>query len=217
LTDDVLGLLLAGGEGRRFGRPKALVEFAGSPLVEKAARTLSAGGCRPTVVVLGASAEEVAETCSLQETVVIVNENWREGMSTSLKAGLAEARRRDAPAVLVMQVDQPVVTPTLVSRLIESWREGAKAAVAAYRGRGRTPVVLDRSLWTPVEAGAVGDTGARGYLRSHPRLVTLVDCDDVGDVSDIDSPEDLARLEEIDRRFADRLQKSVGDSEKRDD
>jgi len=92
LTDNVLGLLLAGGEGRRFGRPKALVEFAGSPLVEKAAGTLSAGGCHPTVVVLGASAEEVAETCSLQEAVVIVNENWREGMSTSLKAGLAEAR-----------------------------------------------------------------------------------------------------------------------------
>jgi len=115
-------------------------------------------------------------------------------------------------------VDQPVVTPTLISRLIGSWRDGAKAAVAAYHGRGRTPVVLDRSLWAAVEAGAVGDTGARGYLRSHPRLVTLVDCDDVGDVSDIDSPEDLAKLEEIYQRFADRLEIPAGDSEtKRDD
>ncbi len=153
------------------------------------------------VVVIGAAAPEVRLACT-PNAILVVNEAWSEGMGGSLGAGLIEARRRESAAAVVLPVDQPVVTAALITRLIEAWRKGARAAVAAYRGLGRTPVVLDQSLWRPVEAAAVGDVGARGYLRSHPELVTLVDCDDVGDGSDIDTPEDLPRLEDVYRRLS---------------
>lgn len=201
MTGHVAGILLAAGEGRRFGQPKALVSFGGQRLVERGVATLTAGGCAPVIVVLGAAASEVQEICTLEDAVVVVNDSWTDGMSSSLKSGLAAARRSEAAAALVLPVDQPVVTPALVKRLIDSWHQGAKAAVATYKGRGRTPALLDRSLWAAVEAGAVGDVGARGYLRSHPLLVTSVDCDDVGDVSDIDTPEDLPKLEELYQRL----------------
>lgn len=201
MTGHVAGILLAAGEGRRFGQPKALVSFGGRRLVERGAATLAAGGCEPVIVVLGAAASEVQAVCTLEDAVVVVNDSWTDGMGSSLKSGLAAARRSGAAAALVLPVDQPVVTPALVKRLIGAWRQGAKAAVAAYRGRGRTPALLDRSLWEAVEAGAVGDMGARGYLRSHPLLVTSVDCDDVGDAADLDTPEDLPKLEEAYERL----------------
>jgi nicotine blue oxidoreductase len=94
-----------------------------------------------------------------------------------------------------MPVDQPLVTPALVSRLIGAWREGADAVVATYGGEMSTPVVLDRSLWPDVESRAVGDVGARAFLRSNLDLVTPLACDDVGDPSDIDTEDDLRRLE----------------------
>jgi len=191
----VAGVVLAAGEGRGFGGPKALVRFGGQTLVERAVQTLLAGGCRPVCVVLGAAADEVRRTSILDNATVVVNEQWPDGMGGSLRVGLEAARRERAGAALVLLVDQPLVTPALVERLIAAWRAGARAAVAAFRGEGLTPVLLDRTLWRPVSRAAVGDVGARALLRARPELVTLVDCDDVGSPDDIDTPGDLDRLE----------------------
>lgn len=186
---------MAAGAGRRLGAAKALVSFGGTTLVERGARTLAEGGCDPVVVVLGAVAEEVRAVCELGDAHVVVNEGWQEGMGASVRAGLEEVERSGVPAVLVMPVDQPLVTSRLVERLITTWRDGAVAAVAAYGGEMSTPVVIDASLWPEVKSHAVGDVGARAFLRSNPDLVTVVACDDVGDQSDIDTQEDLRRLE----------------------
>ena len=195
MTGRPAGVVLAAGEGRRFGRAKALVEFDGRPLVERALETLFAAGCAPVVVVLGACAEEVQRDCDLARAVVVRNETWKDGMSGSLRAGLAEAGRLDAPAAVVAPVDQPAVRPSLVERLVDRWHAGSVAVVAAFSGQPRTPVLLDRSVWSGVLDAAVGDSGARAFLRSHPELVDLVDCDDVGVDADIDLPEDLAAVE----------------------
>jgi nicotine blue oxidoreductase len=191
----VAGVVLAAGEGRGFGCPKALVSFAGEMLVERAIRTLAAGGCRPVVVVLGASETEVRARCDLGGAVVAVNEAWSEGMAGSLRVGLEAALGCGAAACLVALVDQPLVSPALVARMIGAWESGARAAVAAWGGEGLTPVVLDRSLWEAVAERAVGDIGARALLRERPELVTLVDCGDVGAPDDIDTVADLQRLE----------------------
>ncbi len=190
----VAGIVLAAGEGRNFGGPKALVRFGGQTLVERAIRTLKGGGCHPVIVVLGAAAAEVRRSSDLADAVVVVNLAWSEGMGGSLRNGLDAARVAQAKAAVVLLVDQPLVTSALVSRLVEAWRAGAAAAVAAYRSQGLTPVLLDRSLWDDVVQHAVGDAGARTLLRAKPELVTLVDCDDVGAPDDIDTPEDLHRL-----------------------
>jgi nicotine blue oxidoreductase len=194
-TGAVAGIVLAAGEGRSFGGPKALARFGGENLLERATRTLADGGCQPVVVVLGAAAPLVRRSSELGGAVVVVNETWSSGMGGSLQRGLDEARRQGASAGLVLLADQPLVTPALVGRLISAWRAGAPAAVAAYEGQGLTPVLLDRSLWAEVARLAVGDIGARALLHARPDLVTLVDCDDVGAPDDIDTPEDLRRLE----------------------
>lgn len=189
----VAGLLLAAGAGRRMGRPKALVEFGGRLLVERALAMLTEAGCSPNHVVLGASLEEVVATADLTGATVVPNPDWPSGMGSSLRAGL-DSLPADVEAVVVTLVDQPLLTAQTVRRVLSAYEEGAVAAVATYAGKPRNPVLLARSTWADVAKLAVGDVGARAYLRSHPELTTPVPCDDAGSPDDLDTPEDLAGL-----------------------
>lgn len=187
----VAGLLLAAGAGSRFGGPKALVSFEGELLVERGQRLLREGGCDPVVVVLGALAEQAAPYAS----VAVVAPDWQTGMGASLRAGLTALEGTGAAAVVVALADQPRVGPQSVVLLREAHAAGAVAAVATYSGRQRNPVLLARSTWSEVAGLAVGDTGARPWLRTHPDLVVEVPCDATGSPEDVDTPADLAALE----------------------
>lgn len=179
----VAGLLLAAGSGSRLGTPKASVELDGTSLVDRGVALLREGGCDPVVVVLGAVVVPV------EGAQVVVAEHWAQGMSASLRAGLAAL---DADACVVALVDQPLVGAEAVRRLV-ALAGTAEAAVATYGGEPRNPVLLRRSVWPELE-GLTGDAGARGWLRAHPSRVTAVPCDDTGSPFDIDSPADLAAV-----------------------
>ncbi|GAA3508445.1 nucleotidyltransferase family protein [Actinomadura keratinilytica] len=183
--DAPAGLLLAAGAGRRLGRPKALVEVAGERLADRGVRVLREGGCAPVLVVTGAAPVEAAGA------VAVPNPDWRTGMGSSLRAGLA-ALPPDAPAVVVALVDQPRVGAAAVRRMVAAYRGGARVAVATYGGAPRNPVLIAREHFADAAAAAVGDRGARAFLRARPDLVTPVACDDVAAPDDIDTPADLA-------------------------
>ena len=176
-----------------MGRPKALVELAGEPLVVRGIRLLVEAGCSPVVVVVGACAEQVRPLCVGAEVVQATD--WDVGMSASLRAGLRHLASTGAGAAVVALVDQPRVTAAAVRRLQSAHDAGAVAAVATYAGRQRNPVLLDRSTWADVALAAAGDEGARVWLRAHPTSVTAVDCTDTGQPDDVDTPEELARLD----------------------
>ena len=200
----VAGVLLAAGEGSRFGQPKALVELNGQTLAERGVGLLRAGGTDPILVVTG------AVPLQLDGTLTVDNPRWRTGMGSSLRAALqaltGAGRGPDiAPeidpeigtaigAVVVALADQPLVGAEAVARLIAAYRGGASVAVAAYDGQPRNPVLLAREHWPEVIATATGDQGARTFLRTRPELVTLVECGDTGRPDDIDTPADLARI-----------------------
>jgi CTP:molybdopterin cytidylyltransferase MocA len=186
----VAGVLLAAGEGSRFGRPKALVELNGQTLAERGVGLLRAGGADPILVVTGAAPVE------LDGTNTIYNPAWRTGMGSSLRAALQALidASTDVGAVVVALADQPLVGAEAVARLIAAYRGGATVAVAAYDGQARNPVLLAREHWAEVIATATGDQGARTFLRARPDLVALVECGDTGRPDDIDTPEDLARI-----------------------
>lgn len=175
-----------------MGGPKALVELDGEPLVRRALRVLADGGCAPLVVVLGAAAAEVAEIVP-PGVHVTVADGWSEGMGASLRAGLAAlgARVPVPDAALVHLVDLPGVTAAAVARLVA--HSGPDVLVrAAYDGLPAHPVLIGRDHWPGVATAATGDAGARGYLAGHPDLV-LVECADLAEADDVDTPEQLAR------------------------
>ena len=180
-------MLLAAGEGKRLGTPKALVELGGRRLVDRGADLLRDGGTAPVLVVTGAA------PVTVPDVILVPNPDWRTGMGSSLAAGL-RALPGDCAAAVIALVDQPLVGPEVVRRLLAAYRAGAELAVAAYAGQARNPVLLARGHWAGVLAAAEGDAGARPYLRAHPGLVTLVECADIGSPDDVDTPEDLARV-----------------------
>lgn len=187
----VAGLLLAAGEGSRLGRPKALVELAGTTLAARGVDMLTQAGCMPVHVVTGAA------DVDLPGVTLVSNPDWRTGMASSLRVGLASLPDDpDAPdAVVLALVDQPLITPGVVRRLIDVYRDGARAVVATYDGKPRNPVLLRNDLWADAAAAAHDDVGARAYLREHPDVVTEVECGDIADPADIDTAADLAALE----------------------
>ncbi|MGW3244716.1 nucleotidyltransferase family protein [Streptomyces sp. NPDC001070] len=194
-TGAVAGLLLAAGGGRRLGgRPKALLEYGGRPLVEHAARALRAGGCAPVHIVLGAAAAQVRERAALDCYAVTVNPDWERGMGSSLRAGLEALAGTGARAVVVALVDQPGIGAAAVARVAAAYASPGTLAAAAYDGRRGHPILLGADHWAAIAASAVGDQGARSYLRRHEEAITLVECGNVAVPADIDTPDDLRLL-----------------------
>jgi len=191
----VAGVLLAAGEGSRFGRPKALVELDGQTLAERGVTLLRAGGTDPVLIVTGAAEVELRPE---HQARTVYNGEWRTGMGSSLRAALRALTELEAGpeigAVVVALADQPLVGAEAVGRLIAAYRAGAGVAVAAYGGKPRNPVLLAREHWPEVIATATGDQGARAFLRARPELVTLVECGDTGRPDDIDTPADLEHI-----------------------
>jgi CTP:molybdopterin cytidylyltransferase MocA len=196
----VAGLLLAAGEGRRMGTPKALLrDPAGVPYLDRTVGGLLDGGCASVSVVLGASADEARalldEAGWVADDAVAVVEaaDWSSGMGASLRAGLS-ALTSQAPAevvaALVTLVDLPDVGDDVVRRVLASGPLGPDTlARASYDGEPGHPVLLGRDHWSGVAGTATGDRGARDYLATHD--VRAVECGDLATGRDVDRPTDL--------------------------
>jgi CTP:molybdopterin cytidylyltransferase MocA len=178
-----------------MGGPKALLRLGDRTLVERGVAVLREGGCTPVVVVLGEQADEIRPLVSAD---VVVATDWAEGMGASLRAGLGFLAQTPASACIVTLVDQPRIGAEAVRRLVAVAGQ-ADAAVATYDGEPLHPVLLDRPVWSDVAEQAIGDVGARAWLRSHPARVLHVPCDGTGSAADVDTIADLAALERTDR------------------
>jgi molybdenum cofactor cytidylyltransferase len=178
-------LVLAAGEGRRFGGTKQLAELDGRPLLEHALAAVT--GISPRVVVLGHAAGEIRERVDLQGAEPVVCADWAEGQSASLRCGLA-ALDGTADAVLVVLGDQPGITPAAVDAVASA--DGDEDAVrATYDGVPSHPVLLRARLL--VRAGELrGDSGFRDLLSS--ARVRAVEVGHLADATDIDTREELA-------------------------
>ena len=200
----VAGLLLAAGAGSRHGSPKALRRGDdGEPWLLRAIDALREGGCSPVIVVLGARGDEAerllpgrGETPERGDDLVVVHaHDWAQGVSASLRAGLAAAAALEpAPAaVAVVPVDVPDLDGRVVARLIGDGPNDDDDATsvgpdtlrqAGFDGRPGHPVVIGRRHWAPLGERLAGDTGARPYLVEHG--VRMVDCGDLGTGADVD-------------------------------
>lgn len=192
----VVALLLAAGGGRRLGgRPKALLEHRGRPLVEHAVGVLRAAGCSRVHVVLGAQADAVRNKARLDGCVLVDNPAWEQGMGSSLRAGLDSLSGTGARAALVSLVDQPGIGPEAYARVLGAYESPDSLISAAYDGVRGHPVLFGSDHWAGIAATATGDQGARAYLKEHAARISLIECGDIAQPYDIDTAEDLQHLE----------------------
>jgi molybdenum cofactor cytidylyltransferase len=179
-------VVLAAGEGARFGGAKQLAELDGRPLLQHAVdAALAARGVDRVVVVLGARAGEVRERVALGRAEVVEAEDWAEGMSASLRAGLRAAG--DADRVVVTLGDMPRVGPAVIEAALE--RFAGRPLRATYDGAPGHPVVLPRALLRDA-AALQGEHGARALLRDADTFEAGALCDP----ADVDTPDQLEAL-----------------------
>jgi molybdenum cofactor cytidylyltransferase len=185
----VAAIVLAAGGGSRFRASggdghKLLAQFQGRTLVEWAIDSAAASGLDAVYVVRG-DIDLPVPPLAADSVQFVVNDRWRDGMATSLRAGLTRARRDGHHAVVVGLGDQPLV-------IAESWQRVAQAkakpiGVATYNGSRGNPVRLSSLVWPLLPA--TGDQGARVVMRRRPDLVMEVPCP--GGAADIDTVDDL--------------------------
>jgi CTP:molybdopterin cytidylyltransferase MocA len=177
-----------------MGRPKQLLPLGGRPLLEGVVSAACDSSLDAVLVVLGARAHEIQAEVDLGRATVLVNPRHEEGMSSSLKAGLA-ALAPDVGRVVVMLGDQPAVTPGLIDGLLQlQASSGLPAAALSFGGLLHPPVVMERELWAEFDA-LEGDVGCRALIRARPELVATLPADGGhGHPVDVDTPDDYQRL-----------------------
>jgi CTP:molybdopterin cytidylyltransferase MocA len=190
----VAGLVLAAGAGTRYGGVKQLAPLRGRPLLEHAVGAMADAAVGPVVVVLGAHAAAVRAAAELGEATVVVCDDWAEGPSASLRAGVAAARDLGAQAVAVALGDQPLLAAAAVRRVVAAAAPDVDAVRATYDGVPGHPTLLMASTFAAV-AGLRGDRGARDLLVG--LRVRTVACDGLGAPADVDTPADLAALDAL--------------------
>ena len=186
---EIGGIVLAAGEGKRFGGPKQVAVLDGRPLLEHAVRAmLAVPALDPVVIVLGAHADAVREQVDLSGADVVVCDRWADGQSASLQAGVAALG--EAEAAVVTLGDQPFISAEVIAGVLD--HRGRHLAVrATYDGLPGHPVLLERRLLDHV-IELDGDTGARPLLDGDH--VFRWEAGRLCDPTDIDTPE---RLQEV--------------------
>ncbi len=182
-------LVLAAGSSSRLGRPKQLVTVEGEPLVRRAVRFALATTPVDAVVVTGAPLEGLDEALHGLAARHVRCDDHAQGMSASLRTGLA-ALASDCAAALVVLTDQPALDAAHLEALVAAWhRAPAHAAASGYADTLGVPAVLPRAWFTEV-ATLQGDRGARDLLRARHAEVEIVAAPALA--ADLDTTGDLA-------------------------
>lgn len=197
----VTAVVLAAGGSSRMGEPKQLLPWVGQPLIAHCiAAATAAQDIRQTVVVVGCEAERVAEAVrntTEQRVEIVVNENWNDGIGSSLLVGLAAADPA-AVAACVLLGDEPGVATALIDRVIDAFQESEKPVVRPYYtdDAGKKipghPAVVGREVWAELKA-LHGDSGLRSLLAANPGWLQALPVDGQAPF-DIDTPQDYSRL-----------------------
>ena len=186
----VAAIILAAGESSRFGKSKQLLSINGKSLLERIVHEALEANCSPTLVILGADAEEMEREIDATRAVVIKNEYWKRGIATSIRVAIQNlienARRTDAAILLVC--DQPFVDARIIRGLIELHEKTQKPIVASsYAGTLGVPALFDRSCFNGLLA-LEEESGAKSLILSKPDDVAVFQFP--GGEIDIDTAED---------------------------
>ena len=196
-------VVLAAGKSTRMGEPKPLVELDSKPMLESTLANLRASRVYSIVLVLGFAADAVLRRIGPDAIDVVINQDYEQGMTSSLRLGLS-GLDAGVNAALIVLADQPFIRPETYNKIIDEYlRSDAKIVIPMYRGFRGNPVLLDRSVFPEVMA-LTGDIGCRAIFGDHPDGIVKAAVDDIGILLDIDNQEDLARSQRYAQREHDR-------------
>jgi molybdenum cofactor cytidylyltransferase len=185
-----------------MGRAKQLLPLGGNTVLAQTLQNVLAAQVDEMVLVLGSSAAAIRQQLPpslLERCKVVVNQDYGQGMATSLRAGLSALDPRSDAALIVLG-DQPFIRPQTLDQIIEGYGlSRAPIVIPSYQGDRGNPVLLDRSVFSEVMA-LEGDIGCRAIFGSHLEDILKVEVEDPGVLLDIDDQGDYNRLKQLHER-----------------
>lgn len=170
----LLAVVLAGGESRRFGGPKALAELGGKTLLAHAVDALRAtAGVTDVVAVVGARADTVGRAASDLGARIVVNEEWERGMTSSLRVAAREAHERGARGLLVVTVDQPSLTSAHLASMISAFDRGHSIVGSYYDDTLGIPALFGAPHFDEIMTLADDERGKDLLARHHESLARV--------------------------------------------
>ena len=192
------GIILAAGMSTRFGKPKQLLRLKGKYLIECVLDAALNSHLENIILVLGYKNREIFEAISEKAyhpaLQVVVNDRFSEGLSQSLLAGLRMVQKT-FPSVMFLLGDQPMVDSRMINHLLDRfWKSHKDICVPTFQGKRGNPTIFSRNLYNQL-LDIKGDVGARNIIKEHPEHVLYVEIDNSLYFLDIDTEEDLTRIQ----------------------
>jgi len=192
-------IVLAAGASTRMGEAKQLLRYEGETLLRRATNQAIASCCRPVIVVLGSHVSDLRDELAETGVHVVVNQEWTEGMSSSIRCGIAAleaATKEAAEGAVLMLCDQPFVTGAVIDRLLEAYRTGASPLVASeYHSKDDAtrgvPALFSRNLFSEL-TNLRGSEGAKRVIERHLSEATVIAVPEAA--FDVDTPLDYQTL-----------------------
>ncbi len=189
----VSAILMAAGESKRMGKPKQLMPFGRSTILEQTVDNLLSSKITEIIVVVGYKAEEMIKTIASRPVKIAVNLMYQLGMSTSIVTGLNLINAK-TQAVMLALADQPLVDSKTINQLIEEFFNHNKGiAVPAYQGTRGHPVIFSIKYKKEL-LGLTGDIGGKQVINQHPGDILEVSVDSESINLDIDNINDYQSL-----------------------
>lgn len=189
----IWAIILAAGESKRMGRPKLLLPFGNSTIIETIVSNATESKADEILVILGSGAENIAEKIKGQHAKTSVNPNFRQGMLSSIQWGF-EALPEDTRAALIMLGDQPMVSSSIIDKVIDAYEQAEKSIVLpVYNKRRGHPLLIDMKHREEVNRLSP-DVGLRALVHNHTEDILEVAVDTPDILNDIDTAEDYNQI-----------------------
>ncbi|HUJ29928.1 MAG TPA: nucleotidyltransferase family protein [Candidatus Acidoferrum sp.] len=185
-------VILAAGESRRMGSPKALALFRGVSFVEYLADATRHARVGVMRIVLGSGAEEIRTKLKVDPAAIVVNPDWEQGQLSSIQVAI-RSLPPGTEGMILCPVDHPLVSANLVSQLIKQFdASGKPIALPSYHGHRGHPVIFRASLYDELLA-ASPDVGARQVVWAHEQQIAEVPTEEEGVTLNLNDPETLKK------------------------
>ncbi|HCY41515.1 MAG TPA: molybdenum cofactor cytidylyltransferase [Prolixibacteraceae bacterium] len=190
--NDIWAIVLAAGMSTRMGTQKLLLPFAGMTMIEKVVENILNSGIENVLIVLGANRTEIEEILEFWPVQLTWNENFREGMHTSVIAGV-NALPESAKAAAFFLGDQPLISPEVVVKVVEEWQNSGKGIVIPlYAGKRGHPPLYDLKFRNELQ-NLDPSVGLRSVAQRFQDEIIEVETECPGILKDIDTKEDYWR------------------------
>lgn len=200
----ISAIILAAGESKRMGEPnKLLLPYRCQTLIEGIVDTVLSSDVDEVIIVLGHEAARIKEVCQTRPVKFVQNDNYQEGMTTSIHAGV-RAADGDADGFMICLSDLPLVEPDELNHLIYAFQEAVTAnnkhiAIPVFEGQRGNPVIFS-AIYKNDILDHKGLMGCKGIIKQNPEQVLEVEMATAHVLMDIDTPEDYQKLAKKDAR-----------------